>query len=81
MKTINIRILEHDLQDNIRIGATVKKLHTAETMANVESFVKNSYNDKLSWCGGYDMAMKKYYKRVAIVEADSLKVARIIFEQ
>lgn len=79
METIKIRVLEHDLQDNIRIGASVEMLDTQEVIDEAVMFIETSYNEKLDWCGGYPDGAKKYYKRIAIVNADTLEVKRLLF--
>lgn len=78
-ETIKIRVLEHDLQDNIRIGQAIEKLNTKEVMDNVALSVLEMYNERLNWCGGFDEGAEKYYKRIAIVNADTLEVMRLLF--
>ena len=79
METIKIRVLEHDLQDSIRIGQAIEKLNTTEVMDNVALSVLEMYNEKLNWCGGFDEGAEMYYKRIAIVNADTLEVIRLLF--
>lgn len=78
-ETIKIRVLEHDLQDNIRIGMSVEKLNTKDVIDKVAQFVEKRYSDKLDWCGGYPIGAEKYFKRIAIVNADTLEVIRLLF--
>ena len=76
---INIRVLEHDLQDSIRIGMSFPKFDDSLVLDKVVENVTEQYAERLSWCGGFDAGCEKYYKRIAIVDADTLEVMRMIY--
>lgn len=71
---INIRVLQHDTEDQIRIGMAYPVID----LDKAEKDIINSYEKKTVWCGGFKAAYEKYYKRIAIVNADTLEVIRII---
>lgn len=74
---INIRVLQHDTEDQIRIG-------TAYPVFNLDKAEQNiikAYEKDTAWCGGFKVACEKYYKRIAIVNADTLEVIRSIYER
>lgn len=82
MKTTKIRVLEQDLKtDEIRIGASMETEDTARGMSDIENQILIAYSNKLDWCGGYHKGTRTYYKRIAMVNADTLKVIKVIFEQ
>ncbi|MEG1729600.1 MAG: hypothetical protein RR280_08700 [Bacteroidaceae bacterium] len=43
--------------------------------------VIQKYEDESAWCGGFAAACEKYYKRIAIVDADTLEVMRSIYNR
>ena len=76
MKQINFyRVLQHDKQDQIKIGAAFPSNNLEKT---VEATIE-SYNKDLEWCGGFEPGCNKYYKRIAIVDAETLSIIRLIF--
>lgn len=72
---INIRVLQHDTEDQIRIGMAYPVID----LDKAEKDIINSYEKKTAWCGGFKAACKKYYQRIAIVCADTLEVIRPIY--
>lgn len=72
---INIRVLQHDTEDQIRIGMAYPVID----LDKAEKDIINSYEKKTAWCGGFKTAYEKYYKRIAIVNADTLEVIRPIY--
>lgn len=72
---IYIRILQHDTQDQIRIGES----YPVGDLGKAEQGIIKAYEEKTAWCGGFKAACEKYYKRIAIVSADTLEVIRIIY--
>lgn len=72
---INIRILQHDVKDQIRISSAF----SIDNLEEAEKGVIAGYEEDTAWCGGFKTACEKYYKRIAIVSADTLEVIRIIY--
>ena len=73
---INIRILQHDTQDQIRIGMA----YPVFDLDKAEQGIIKAYEKDTAWCGGFNIACEKYYKRIAIVSADTLEVIRSIYD-
>ena len=71
---INIRVLQHDTNDQIRIGMAYPIID----LDKAEKDIVDNYEKKTAWCGGFKAACEKYYQRIAIVRADTLEV--IIFD-
>lgn len=76
---INIRVLQHDLEDNIRIGVAYPIWDTPEAKDEAVCKVKSMYDKRLNWCGGFAEGATKYYDRIAIVNADTLEVIRLVY--
>lgn len=74
---INIRVLQHDTDDQIRIGMA----YPVFDLDKAELGIIKGYEDRAAWCGGFKAACEKYYKRIAIVRADTLEVIRSIYER
>ena len=74
---IYIRVLQHDTEDQIRIGVAFPTAHLDDTVENV----KSSYEKETAWCGGFDVACERYWKRIALVDAETLEVVRVIYQQ
>lgn len=74
---INIRVLQHDTEDQIRIGMA----YPVFDLDKAEQEIIKGYENKTAWCGGFKVACEKYYKRIAIVRADTLEVIRLISKQ
>ncbi len=70
------RVLQHDANDEIRIGRRFPMFDLDGEAGNV----KKLYDEKLEWCGGFDASCDKYYKRIAIVDADTLAVLRVVYQ-
>lgn len=74
---INIRVLQHDTEDQIRIGMA----YPVFDLDKAEQEIVRTYEKRTAWCGGFKVACEKYYKRIAIVRADTLEVMRLIYER
>lgn len=74
---INLRVLQQDTEDQIRIGAGFPA-HTKMLDKVVENTIKQ-YGKELEWCGGFQEGCKRYYKRIALVNADTLQSVREIY--
>lgn len=72
--SIRIRILQQDKKDEIRIGAAF----SVPNLGTAEKNIIAAYDKKFEGCGGFKSAYKDYYQRIAIVDADSLAVKRVI---
>jgi hypothetical protein len=76
-ETILARILEHEkCSDQIRIGYTFP---TRDLEATADQVLRQ-YDENLAWCGGMEEAGQKYYVRICIVDAVSLKVLKVVWE-
>lgn len=72
-----VRVLEHEKgSDYIRIGFTFPTRDLEKTASEVLS----QYDQKLSWCGGIEPGMNRYYVRVCLVDAVSLAVLKVVWE-
>lgn len=71
---INIRVLQHDKNDQIRIG----ELFPIVDLDKAEKDIIAQYEARTAWCGGFK-TFERYYKRIAIVNADTLEVIRPIY--
>ncbi len=74
---INIRVLQHDTEDQIRIGMA----YPVFDLEKAEQGIIKAYEKDTAWCGGFNAACENYYKRIAIVSADTLEVIRSIYER
>ena len=75
---ISIRVLQHDKEsDQIRIGA--ERGIFEDQMDRLVQDTIAQYEQRTEWCGGFQVACERYYKRIAIVDADSLAVLRVIY--
>lgn len=72
---INIRLLQHDTNDQIRIGMAYPIID----LDKAEKDIVDNYEKKTAWCGGFKAACENYYQRIAIVRADTLEVIRPIY--
>lgn len=72
---INIRVLQHDKNNQIRIG----ELFPIVDLDKAEKDIIAQYEARTAWCGGFKKAFERYYKRIAIVNADTLEVIRPIY--
>ena len=76
-KIINVRVLQHDTEDQIRIGASFPVPDNA--LDKVAENTIKQYSKDLEWCGGFKAGCEKYYKRIALVDADTLQVITVIY--
>lgn len=76
-ETINLRVLQQDTCDQIRIGACFPA-YTKHLDKVVENTIKQ-YGKDLEWCGGFKDGCKRYYKRIALVNAETLQSVREIY--
>ena len=72
---IYIRVLQHDTEDQIRIG----NAYPVTDLDKAENNIVALYEKRTAWCCGFKAACKQYYKRIAIVDADTLEVIRSIY--
>lgn len=77
METNYYRVLEQSQSNQIRIGAPFYGIDMDAIVSNV---IK-SYETSHSQCGGFFAACEKYYQRIAIVDAETLQVARVIYDK
>ena len=77
---IKVRILQHDTTDQIRIGMATPLAGESSISSYVET-VKKQYEKECEWCGGFAAACKKYYQRIAIVDADTLQELSSIYNR
>ena len=71
-----VRVLQHEAEsDGIRIGRSYPISDLEKEVENV----KKAYDQRLEWCGGFDNSCGKYYQRIAIVDAETLAVLKVIF--
>ncbi|WP_459952427.1 hypothetical protein [Dysgonomonas termitidis] len=69
--------MEHNRADQIRIGRECPITSLECTVKNVVA----QYEEKNAWCGGFLNACKEYYMRVAIVDADTLEILHMIYDE
>ena len=75
-----MRVLQQDTEDQIRIGAGFPAY--TKTLDKLDKVVENiikQYDKELEWCGGFQAGCEKYYKRIALVDADTLQSIREIY--
>lgn len=73
---IKIRVLQHDISDQIRIGMACM----VSDLDKAEREIVEDYEKETAWCSGFKVA-KKYYKRIAIVDAKTLGIIREIYNR
>ena len=69
------RVLQHDTCDQIRIGGTFR---TVDIEAAIQD-VKEQLDENMKWCGGFEEGCKRFYKRIAIVDAETLAVISNVY--
>jgi hypothetical protein len=74
---IYIRVLQHDTEDNIRIGAA----YPVADLDRLEQGTIEVYEKEFTWCGGFAAACEKYYQRIAIVDAETLQELLLIYKR
>ena len=74
---ITVRVLQQDTQDEIKIGAGFPIWE--DQLDQVEKNTRKQYDQRLEWCGGFHAGCEKYYKRIALVDADTLQSIREIY--
>nr|DAH27963.1 MAG TPA: hypothetical protein [Bacteriophage sp.] len=74
---IYIRVLQHDKNDQIRIGESFPITDLDKAEKNIIA----QYEARTSWCGGFKVACERYYKRIAIVNAVNLSIMRLIYNE
>lgn len=72
-----IRTLQHDTEDQIRISAA----YPVDDLEKAEQSIIAGYEKETAWCGGFKVACDRYYKRIAIVDAESLQELRFIYKR
>ena len=73
---ISIRVLQHDKSDQIRIGAE-RGIFQDQLDRAVQDVIAQ-YEQNTEWCGGFKAACESYYKRIAIVNGETLEIIRMI---
>ncbi len=76
-KPTYVRVLQHDRSDEIRIGTAYCIFGELD---KAEKDCIATYEAKCAWCGGFKSACEKYYKRIALVDSETLEVVRMIYE-
>lgn len=71
-----LRVLEHDIADQIMIGP----LFSTSDVAKTAEVVFNMEDTKLDWCGGAKLVAGRYYRKIALVDAVTLKEVAILFD-
>ena len=71
-----VRVLEHDTADQIRVGYQFPT-HDLEKTAND---VFEQENAKLRWCGGAWLCAPRFYRRIALVDANTLTTVMDIYD-
>lgn len=74
---ISIRVLQHDKSDQIRIGAE-RGIFEDQLDRAVQDTIEQ-YEQRSEWCGGFQAACESYYKRIAIVNGETLEIIRMIY--
>ena len=74
---IKIRVLQHDISDQIRIGIA----YPVFDLDKAEQGIIKGYEKETVWCGGFKVACEKYYKRITIVDAETLRIIREIYNK
>lgn len=74
---ISIRVLQHDKSDQIRIGAE-RGIFEDQLDRAVQDTIEQ-YEKETEWCGGFQAACESYYKRIAIVNGETLEVIKQIY--
>lgn len=74
---INVRVLQHDTDDQVRMGASFP-IFEDDVERVAENTVKQ-YSKEMEWCGGFQEGCKRYYKRIAIVNADTFQGVKEIY--
>lgn len=77
--TIEIRVLEQDTDDQIRIGQPLTITNTIQAIDSLCKSVLDAYHNKLKYFGGFHTSASKFYSRIAIVDASSLELVRVLF--
>ena len=75
--SINIRVLQHETNDSIRIGIA----HRVIDLQEAEKEIISGYDIRMADFGGFTGACQKFFKRIAIVDADTLKVIKSLYDQ
>lgn len=72
-----VRVLQHNTNDQISIGMTCPTLD----LDRFEQGIIEAYEKQTAWCGGFKVACEKFYKRIAIVDAETLGIIREIYNR
>lgn len=74
---ISIRVLQHDKSDQIRIGA--ERVISQDKLDIAVQDTIDQYDKETEWCGGFQVACDRYYKRIAIVNGETLEIIKMIY--
>lgn len=72
-----VRVLQHNTNDQISIGMTCPTFD----LDRFEQGIIEAYEKQTAWCGGFKVACEKFYKRIAIVDAETLGIIREIYNR
>ena len=76
MDTRYVRVLEHDSVDQIRIGFSFPTTDVKKTARDI--FAQE--DAKLQWCGGALLSARKFYRKIALVDAGTLQPIITIYD-
>jgi|GEM_PF-6883807 len=74
---IYVRVFEQGVYDDIRMGVSYP-IFKDQIDKEVDS-VKRGYDKRLEWCGGFEKNAKEYYKRIALVDAETFQSVKEIY--
>lgn len=74
---ITVRVLQQDTQDEIKIGAGFPIWE--DQVDQVAENTRKQYDQRLEWCGGFQEGCKRYFKRIALVDADTFQSVKEIY--
>lgn len=75
-KILQIRVLEHDTSDQIRLGFAFPTNNIVKTAQDI--FAQE--DEKLQWCGGARLSVSRFYRRIALVDARTLQTVMDIYD-
>ncbi len=68
---IYVRVLQHDTEDQIRMGRSFP-IFEKDIKKAVDSTIKQ-YDEDMAWCGGFKAGCERYYKRIALVNGETFE--------
>ncbi len=79
--TIEIRVLEHDTEDQIRIGQKITIINTINARDSFAKAVMDAYQQKFKYFGGFHTAAPKNFKKLALVNADTFETILVLYSK